>query len=148
MSVWFSKFSNKVVSKLVIGALNSIVTYQIEALDERNAMPQKSARSESECACNHRQKFVLLKLSGLTELNRAESIWVYQSWPLTIVDHWQKVDPNFSQDFLNSGFIRSFKISKFLLNLSIMANGGMMSFQVPQLKGSKFDNLSIKIKLY
>ena len=27
-----------------------------------------------------------------------------------------------------------------------MANGGMMSFQVPQLKGSKFDNWSIKMK--
>ena len=27
-----------------------------------------------------------------------------------------------------------------------MVNGGMMSFQVPQLKGSKFNNQSIKIK--
>ena len=60
------------VSKLVIGALHSSVAYQFKDLNERNATLQKPARSETEGAYNRHQKFVVLKLSRLTELNQVK----------------------------------------------------------------------------
>lgn len=38
LSVWSFSFSNKVRSELVINAWRSDIAYQIEELDERNAM--------------------------------------------------------------------------------------------------------------
>lgn len=47
------KFSNKVVSELIISALYGHVAYQIEELNEKKAIPQASDLSKLEIKLTH-----------------------------------------------------------------------------------------------
>lgn len=132
------------VLELVIGVLYSSAAYQIKELNETNMMPQKSDWSKSECASNRRRKLVVLKLVNLLcwiESNGIElsRIWINSidlNW-IIVVDHCWPLTKSCLEflprlfDILDSSVLS--RISKFSLNLIIMANSGMMSFQVLSL---------------